>query len=240
MYTKRTRRACVVLLVAGLAGLSSGSCLGPGGQEPEYNPNIDPTDFVSTIDNPFFPLTPGTTLVYESSTPEGVEHIEVTVTSETRTILGVPCTVVHDTLTLDGEVKEDTFDWYAQHRDGTVWYFGEDSKTYENGVVVSTEGSWEAGVDGAKPGVIMQAIPRVGDTYRQEYYVGVAEDMAQVIGLDQPVTVPFGTYQHCLETREFTPLEPGIVAHKFYAAGIGHVLTVEGDTREELIAVESE
>ncbi|MFH0983343.1 MAG: hypothetical protein V2A79_17630 [Planctomycetota bacterium] len=225
----------VCMLVA-----ASGGCSGPKAPSDAYNPVVSPANFVSTIDSPFFPLTPGTTFVYESDTPEGVERIEVMVTHETKSILGVTCTVVRDTVTLDGELKEDTLDWYAQDRDGAVWYFGEDSRTYENGVEVSTEGSWEAGVDGALPGVIMQANPQVGAPYRQEYYVGVAEDMAQVISLDQPVTVAFGSFQNCLETKEFTPLEPGVVAYKFYAAGIGHVLSVEGDVREELIAVESE
>lgn len=140
-------------------------------------------------------------------------------------------------MTTNGELTEDTFDWYAQHRDGTVWYFGEDTKTYDKGVVVSTEGSWEAGVNGAQPGIIMEAHPQVGDSYRQESLAGAAEDQAEVVGLAESATVPFGTFDNCLKTRETTPLEPQLVEFKFYAAGVGNILTTEGDTREELLSV---
>jgi hypothetical protein len=222
----------VVLLV--LAVLMAG-CGGPGektsgssekAQRP-YAPNIDPADFVSEIDNKYFPLKPGTTFVYEGKSAEGTEHIEVTVTHETKQIMGVPCIVVRDRDRIDGKLAEDTFDWYAQDKEGNVWYFGEDTKEYENGKVVSTEGSWEAGVDGARPGIIMPADPKAGETYRQEYYKGEAEDMAKVLSLDESATVAYGSLDHLLMTKDWNPLEPAAgVSHKYYAPGVGKVLEV--------------
>jgi hypothetical protein len=190
------------------------------------------------VDNPYFPLTPGTTRVYEGETEDGLERIEVVVTHDTREILHISCIVVRDTVSLDGELVEDTFDWYAQDNDGNVWYMGEDSKEYEDGEVVSTAGSWEAGVDGAQPGIIMQANPQVGAAYRQEYYAGEAEDMAEVLSLTETASVPYGSFDALLMTKEWTPLEPGVAEQKYYAAGTGLVLEVmvEGGTgRVELI-----
>jgi hypothetical protein len=122
--------------------------------------------------------------------------------------------------------------WYAQDRDGNVWSFGEDTKELEGGKVVKTEGSWEAGKDGALPGIIMEADPQVGDRYRQEYYEGEAEDMAEVLSVDERTTVPHGSFEGVLETKDWTPLEPGIVEHKHYARGVGtiHKEKVEGET----------
>jgi hypothetical protein len=203
-----------------------------------YAPRIDPAAFGSTVDNPFLPLRPGMRWDYRSRTADGVETTVVVVTNKTRTIMGVPCVEVRDTVRLDGEVIEDTLDWYAQHRDGTVWYFGEDTKEYENGKVVSTEGSWEGGVKGALPGIVMPAQPRVGDRYRQEYYRGHAEDMAQVLSVTQRARVPAGSYDGVLTTRDTTPLEPDVLEWKYYARGVGPVLTVDkaaGGTRDELI-----
>jgi hypothetical protein len=224
-------------VITGLAG-----CGGSGGPEaecmpdPTYDPSIDPADFSSGAANPLWPLVPGTQYVYEGSG----ERVEVTVTSETRQILGVTCIVVHDVVTVDGEVTEDTYDWYAPDNAGNVWYFGEDTKEYEGGRVVSTEGSWEAGIDGAKPGIVMHATPpAIGSPYRQEYYACQAEDMAEVVGLSQSVTVPYGNFNDCLQTREFTPLEPDVNEHKYYAPGVGLVLEVSigsGD-RTELVEV---
>jgi hypothetical protein len=206
-------------------------------QEDGYDPVINPADFVDEIDNPYLPLEPGTRRVYESLTDEGLERTVVFVTHKKKTILGVKCTVVRDTVTLDGELIEDTYDWFAQHKDGTVWYFGEFSTEYEDGVAVSTEGSWEAGVDGAKPGRVMLGNPKVGKKYRQEYYAGVAEDMARVLSLDEEVEVPYGEFEDCLKTRDWTPLEPGVYEHKYYAKGVGLVLEVNPFTgrRTELV-----
>jgi len=156
----------------------------------------------------------------------------VTVTNETKEIMGVTCVVVRDTVTVDGELVEDTFDWYAQDKYGNVWYFGEESKQYEDGDLVSLEGSWKAGVDGAQPGIIMEADPVVGDLYRQEFAPGEAEDMGEVLALGETVTVPAGTFTDCLKTKDFTPMEPEVVEHKYYAPGVGVVkeVMVEGGT----------
>jgi hypothetical protein len=191
-----------------------------------YAPNIDPADFVDKVDNKYFPLEPGTTFVYEGKTEEGTERIEVIVTNDTKQVMGVECVVLRDRVWVDGELVEDTFDWHAQDKDGNVWYFGENTKEYENGKVVSTKGSWAAGVDGAKPGIIMKADPNVGETYRQEYYEGEAEDMAKVLSLSESAVVPYGSYDDLLMTKEWNPLEPGVVEQKYYAPGIGNVLEV--------------
>jgi len=211
------------------------------GNEP-YDPVINPADFVAQIDNQYLPLTPGTTLIYEGEIEDGMERIEVEVTHETKDILGVTCIVVRDTVRVDGELVEDTYDWFAQDKDGNVWYFGEDSKEYEDGEV-DPAGSWEAGVDGAKPGIIMKASPQVGDAYRQEYYEDEAEDMAEVLSLNESVSVAYGLFDNCLQTQEWTPLEPDVVENKYYAPGIGVVLevTVVGESeRVELIEVETQ
>jgi hypothetical protein len=205
----------MVILIAGTA------CASATGKR--YAPNIDPAEFSTTIDNPYFPLTPGARWVYESETPEGLERIVVEVTDDTRQVMGVSTVVVHDTVTLDGAVIEDTFDWYAQDADGNVWYFGEDTREFENGVAVNTKGAWEAGIDGAQPGIVMQADPKVGDRYRQEYYKGEAEDEAKVLALHASVDVPFGEFDGVLKTRDFTRLEPTVVEQKFYAKGVGVV-----------------
>jgi hypothetical protein len=209
--------------------------------EPDYDPQLDPADFIPRVTNPFFPLVPGTTLSYEGEMEEGVETVIVEVLEETRTILGITATVVRDRVFLDGELIEDTFDWFAQENTGDVWYFGEDSKEIEDGEVVSTEGSWEAGVDGAKPGIIMWGDPaaHLNEEYRQEYYPDVAEDVATVIGLEEAVEVPYGSFTGCIKTEDRNPLESGAVEHKFYCPGIGLVLEgpVDGSERIELVEV---
>jgi hypothetical protein len=193
-----------------------------------YNPVINPSDFVNNIDNPLFPLTPGTTFIYEGMTEKGNEHDEVKVTHNTKVILGVTCTEVRDTSTVDGVLAEDTLDWYAQDKDGNVWYFGENAKQYdENGEIAGIEGSWKAGVDGAKPGIIMEAHPQVGDVYRQEFALGIAEDMAEALSLNESVSVNSVTYNNCLKTKEFSPLEPDALENKFYAPGVGNIQTVD-------------
>jgi hypothetical protein len=184
-----------------------------------YAPHINPSEFTTTIDNEYLPLRPGTTFVYEG----GQEHDEMSVTHQTRKVMGVECVVVDDRAWEDGKLIEKTYDWFAQDKEGSVWYFGEDTKEYENGKVVSTKGSWEAGVDGAKPGIIMQAHPKVGQSYHQEYYKGEAEDQAKVQSLNASVRVPYGSFDHVLVTREWTRLEPSYDEHKYYARGVGQV-----------------
>jgi len=205
-----------------------------------YAPPIDPANFVSEVTNKFHPLPPGQKRIYEAEDEDGTERIEIEVLSEKRTILGVACTVVKDQEFLDDELVEDTIDFFAQDKEGNVWYFGEETMELEDGVVVSIDGAWKAGEDGAQPGIIMKADPKVGDVYRQEFLLGEAEDAARVVALDQKVSVPAGDFEGCLETEDFTPLEPDNAEHKFYAPGVGTVLevSVESGKRTELISVE--
>lgn len=199
-----------------------------------YDPLIDPSKFTTKIDNPYLPLPPGTTYVYEGQTSEGYIRNDVAVTSNTRVIEGVTCVEVHDQVYIDGTLSEDTLDWYAQDLQGNVWYFGEDSEELVDGRVSSLGGSWQSGVDGAKPGIIMKAHPRIGDFYRQEFLLNTAEDAAGTLCLNQTVTVPAGTFRHCLETQEVTGLEPGALEHKYYAPEVGNVLTVDLVTHDTL------
>jgi len=221
---------CAVTIAAIVLGAYLTGLIGSEGTS--YDPVIDPQNFSGPIDNPYFPLVPGTTFLYEGVSEDGPERNEMTVTNDTKVIMGVACVVVWDRVWLTGDLVEETYDWYSQDNDGNVWYFGEDSKELANGVVVSTEGSWEAGVDGAKPGIVMLAEPKIGDEYRQEYYKGEAEDMAEVLALDVTVTVPYGSYVNCLQTKDWTPLEKDVAEQKFYASGIGLVeeFVVEGGT----------
>jgi hypothetical protein len=203
-----------------------------------YAPAIDPAGFVAVVDNPYFPLPVGMRWTYRG----GDERNTVEVLPETRVILGITATVVHDRVFSGGELTEDTFDWYAQDAVGNVWYLGERTEELQHGRVTSTEGSWEAGVDGAQPGIVMLAEPVVGETYRQEYLPGVAEDLARVLETGGSATVRDTAYDATLVTRDWTPLEPDIVEHKTYAPGIGVVLeelVKGGDERVELVRVET-
>jgi hypothetical protein len=231
------RAALLVLLAVFATGCGGGSSSAlPQGSEPV---ELDPADFVAEIDNEYWPMSPGSVWVYREVDEEGNElRVEVTVTDRTKTIAGIDAVVVHDVVTENGELKEDTLDWYAQDADGNVWYLGEDTKEYEGGEVVSTKGSWEHGVDGAQAGVIMPADPEVGMTFRQEHYAGEAEDRGEILALDESVEVPFGSFDGALETKDTTPLEPKVLEHKFYAKGVGPVLTIDaaGGGREELVS----
>jgi hypothetical protein len=204
-----------------------------------YDPVIKQADFVGTIDNPYFPLKPGTTFIYEGRTAGGLEHSEFAVTHNTRVILGVTCTEVRDTVFTDGVLTEDTLDWFAQDKDGNVWYFGENTHELEDGLITTIDGTFMAGVNGDKAGIIMKAHPAVGDFYRQEFSLGNAEDFADTISLTESVTVPAGSFNHCLKSQETTPLETDLLEHKFYAPGVGNVLTVDANTgdRIELIRI---
>jgi hypothetical protein len=206
------------------------------GDAGDYAPEIDPADFGGPIDNRYMPLTPGSRWVYESVT--GDERTEVVVTDERRQVMGIDAVVVRDTVSSGGEVVEDTYDWFAQDAEGNVWYLGEDSKEYESGEATSTAGSWEAGVDGALPGIVMPAAPSAGDTYRQEFYEGEAEDLAEVLRLGDSATVAGRTYDDLLVIEEWNPLEPEVVEEKSYAPGVGVVLevaTAGDDERLELV-----
>jgi hypothetical protein len=226
------------LLVALAAGCGSDTTPAlPTGAEPV---DLDPADFSTRIDNPYWPMAVGSKWVYRETDKEGGKRrIEVTVTNRTRRIMGIEARVVHDLVTEDGEPVEDTYDWYAQDDEGNVWYLGEDTKEFENGEVASTKGSWEAGVDGAQPGVVVPAEPKPGLVYRQEYYEGEAEDAAEILSLEERVRVPLGSFDNVLETKDSTPLEPDLLEHKYYAKGVGPVLAVTvsgGSDREELLS----
>jgi hypothetical protein len=186
-------------------------------------------------------MKPGSRWVYRETDTEGAnQKVVVTVTSRTKTIAnGIEARVVHDAVTEDGKFVEVTDDWYAQDRDGNIWYLGEDTAEYENGKPVSTSGSFEAGVDGAEPGIMIPAKPEPGMTYRQEYYKGEAEDQGAIMSLDQQAEVPAGHYEPTLMTNDTNPLEPKVNEFKFYARGVGPVLAVAvsgGSDREELLS----
>jgi hypothetical protein len=202
-----------------------------------YDPDIDEGDFERPTFHPLFPFKPGTTWIYHEQTDEGLEVNVVTVTDETIEIDDVECTVVHDTVALDGELFEDTLDYFAADEDGNVWYFGEHTQTLEDGLVVSLDGTFTAEVDGAKAGIIMLAKPTLDTTYRQEFLINEAEDVATVVSLNETVTVPFGTFHHCLKTADYTALEPGVIEYKFYAPGIGMVLEDNPDTGTQVVLV---
>ncbi|MDH4348690.1 MAG: hypothetical protein OEW17_07775 [Gemmatimonadota bacterium] len=207
---------------------------------PSYDPDL-PTSWASAVTNLYFPLVPGTVYQYESQTPEGLETITVEVMPQTRQIQGVTATVVRDRVFLDGDLIEDTYDWFAQDSGGTVWYLGEDSKEIENGQVISTEGSWEWGVDGALPGIQMHADPaaHLDEPYRQEFYRGVAEDFGKVIMLGQSATVPAGSFTGCVVTEDWAALEPGQShENKIYCPGVGLVEAFHlgaGEPHEQLV-----
>lgn len=260
--TRHRTRVPAVGLAVGLAVVAScGGGRGGGGANPDeraardptaaadpvidpgdggrYRPDVDPADFGGPVDNAYLPYLPGARWVYEGTSDGERERIEVVVTGETRRVIGIDATVVRDTVTVDGEVVEDTDDWFAQDAAGDVWYLGEDSREYEDGEVVSREGSWEAGVGGAQPGLAMPADPEVGRAYRQEYLPDEAEDLAEVLALGDRDTVAGRRYDELLVIEEWNPLEPETVEHKYYAPGVGPVaeeVAAGGTGRVELVS----
>lgn len=219
--------ALLLALAAGVAVLASA-----GRDDTGYAPRVDPAGFSATITNPYLPLRPGNRWIYEGRTEDGFERKVVEVTHETRAVMGVTCVVVKDTVTLDGQLHEDTVDWFAQDAAGTVWNFGEATRKRAADGTFSLAGSWEAGVKGAQPGVVMAADPRPGGPYRQEYLPGEAEDMARVLTADESLRVPYGAYVEVVVTRDWSPLDPGVAEHKHYAPGVGLI-------REEAVEGES-
>jgi hypothetical protein len=210
----------------------------PQGSEPV---EIDPAEFTTEIDNPYWPMTPGSRWVYSETDSEGTEQrVVVTVTDRTKQIAnGVEARVVRDVVSEDGQPVEITDDWYAQDSDGNIWYMGEDTAEYENGKLVTRAGSFEAGVDGAQPGIIMPAQPQEGQTFRQEYYEGEAEDEGEIVLLGQQAEVPAGHFTDVVMTKDTNPLEPKVLEFKFYAPDVGPVLAVSvsgGSDREELLS----
>ena len=196
--------------------------------------------FVQRIDNPWLPFKPGNVFVYRGVKDGKRSRDVVTVTTRVRTIAGVRCVAVNDRLYLNGVLEERTTDWYAQDVQGNVWYFGEETAELDrSGRVTSREGSWRAGAHGAEPGIVMPARPRVGQSFRQEFLKGHAEDHFRVLSLSASVRVPYTSSPHALLTKEWTPLEPGVIDHKLYVRGIGMVeeRTVKGgDERGSLVS----
>lgn len=209
-------------------------------QQESYNPIINPADFSHIVNNKYLTFTPKSKYIYEGETKEGTERIEVYVTEEKKEVMGVKTTVVWDRVWLDGSLIEETKDWYAQDKDGNVWYFGEDSKEVALGEVISTKGSWEAGVDGAKPGIVMKANPMVGEIYYQEYQKGKAEDKAEILSLNEKVTTSAGIFDNCLETKDWNPLESGGEENKYYcpkAANLVLEVGIENNEQTKLIEI---
>jgi hypothetical protein len=227
----------------GIAAAALGVALaagGSGGQGP-YDPRIDPANFVAAVTNPYFPLTPGTVYRFRGTGSLSRETNVVTVTRQERRVAGIHAVVVHDQVFEGGRLAEDTYDWYAQDRQGNVWYLGEDSRTVRLGITISRAGSWETGVKGAQPGVVMWGDPaaHVGEAYRQEYRAGAAEDMGKVISVAETVTVPNGTFHDCVLTEDTTPLEPKVRERKYYCPGLGVVREVESASGgSDLVAVD--
>jgi hypothetical protein len=207
-------------------------------------PVFNPADFlfVHGINNPYLAFAPGTDFYYINTINDNghisYENTHVVVTSNIKKILGVNCTVVHDQVKVKGKITEDTHDWYAQDASGNVWYFGENTRELTD-TGWSTIGSWEAGKNNAAPGIVMFADPGafLGVTYFQEFQQGVAEDQAKVIDTTSSAKVAYGSFKNCVKTKEFTRLDPTDIEHKFYAAGVGQVLTTSATEREELISI---
>jgi hypothetical protein len=246
MPTMKTRMPGVIALCAAaatavtgcVADVSSPTSL-PQSDEPV---SLDAAEFTTEIDNPYWPMEPGARWTYVELDPEGGElTVEVTVTTATKVIAnGIEARVVRDTVRDAGEIVEDTFDWYAQDAAGAIWYLGEDTAEFEGGEIVSRDGSFEAGVDGALPGIAVPADPRPGMSYRQEYLAGEAEDNGAVLSVEELVEVPYGRFDGALLTRDTNALEPDVAELKLYAPGVGPVLTLDisgGSGREELVSI---
>jgi hypothetical protein len=229
----------LVLCFAAFAACSKSDANSAGGRPPvgepsaapspsiaPWDPKIDPANFTHKITNPYFPLEPGTTRI-SAGRKDGVPQVhELSVLRQTRVIMGVRCAFVKDVVTSNGEMVEKTSDWYAQDADGNVWYFGEATADFAKGVVTSTAGSWEAGVDNAKPGIIMQANPKPGPKYYSEYRPGIAEDQGQVLKTGTTLRIPAGNFDHVIIIKDTNPLDPTLVQHKWYAKGVGIIQTV--------------
>ena len=234
--------ALIAVAVVGVAGVASAGQPGPikSGAGPGWPATLSPSDFVSRVDNPYFPLKPGSEWHYKGNKDGTRTTDDLKATHRTKTILGVDTTVVHDVVRVHGRPEEVTNDFYAQDRDGNVWYFGEATKELDrHGNIISTEGSFKAGVDGARAGLYIPGHPQVGDSARQEFYKGHAEDHFKVLDRKAHVSVPFVSTNKALRTKEWTPLEPGVVDNKYYVRGVGTVreIAVKGPVeRLELVS----
>lgn len=245
-----SRAGCLLSLVLLLSVLGCGGsragdsaevASGAGLPQGSESVDLDPAEFSPRVDNPYWPMAPGSRWVYRERDGEGGEQqVVVTVMDKTKRIAnGIAARIVHDVVSEDGKPVEVTDDWYAQDSEGNLWYMGERTAEYENSKVVSRAGSWEAGVDGAQPGIIMAAEPQPGLAYRQEYYAGEAEDRAKVLSVDEQVETPYGHFTNAVLTKDLTQLEPRVLEYKLYARGVGPVLTLDASGasgREELLS----
>jgi len=204
-----------------------------------YKPDINPANFSNStiITNPYYPATPGKKYIYEGQTDEGFERVEEQRLNTTKTNMGITCIVSNFKGYVNGELVEETWDWYAQDNEGTLWYFGEEVNNYQNGTLSDHGGSWEAGVDGAQPGKIMPANPQTGMKYREEYYFGHAEDEAEILGTGLSETISLGTYNNCIKTKNWTALEPDALENKIYAPGIGLIKEIDIPGKFEIVLV---
>ena len=231
----------LITILVSMIGCKSDST--EGDEVSPWDPNIDPSAFVVGINNPYFPVIPGRVTVYVGEDAGIRDSVVVHDTQDTRVVMGVTCMISEFRAWENGELVEIAWDWYAQDQDGSVWYFGEDVENYEDGVLVDTDGSWEAGVEDAVPGLMMKASPQVGDTYYNEYYEDEAVDQSRVLSVSASITVEYGDFVDCVKTEDWTDLEPGITEHKYYANGIGLVyeIKVEGGSGSiELVDIHTE
>lgn len=242
--TNRIQAASAVAIVSGLLLLAE-SCFGLAwadkGDDAAYDPRIDPAEFSTNITNKYFRLRPGTKFTYLNRSVLSTERVEIEVTGETKVVMGVTTLVIRAREWVNDVIKEDTRDWYAQDKAGNVWYFGEAVDNYKDGKIANHNGTWEAGVNGAKPGIAMFADPKVGESYRQEYAKGNAEDMGTVVSLNEKVVVPHGTYDGCLKIRDWSVIDKSANEHKYYCPQVGF-LTMEETiglikSRTELVGV---
>ncbi|TAL42776.1 MAG: hypothetical protein EPN91_07610 [Salinibacterium sp.] len=240
---KSKRIGIAILVVATALGLTACSASEPVLPRGNEKVTLDPAKFSTQIDNPYWPMKPGTRWTFRETDAEGtVFTVVVIVTDKTKTIAnGIKARVVRDTAYQGNEIVEDTFDWYAQDSFGSIWYLGEDTAEFEHGKVVSRAGSFEAGLHGAQAGVLLPGHPQVGQSYREEYQAGEAEDNGEILSLVEQADTPFRHFTDMLLIKDTSAIEPDVVEYKFYARGFGAVLTLDvsgGSGREELVKVD--
>lgn len=209
-------------------------------KDPNYNPVLLPANFTNStrLTNPYFQFMPGKKYIYQGQTADGLERIEIELLTTTKIVNGITCATVRDRVFIAGKLVEDTDDWFAQDNAGNVWYMGEYVTDFNpDGTIKDHAGSWEAGVDGAKPGFQMLASPQVGNKYRQEYAFNIAEDAAEVVEAGLTVTVPFGTFTNCIKIKEFSDIIPGLNEYKIYAPGFGFIKEVNVTDKEEVVLI---
>jgi hypothetical protein len=227
--------ACLFCVAAFIGSSCTKEIINPDNDtfDPDYMAYLEPSNFEALVDNPYLPFIPGSTFTMIGESEDGAERTEVEVLTETKTILGIVCTVARDRVYINDQLVEDTYDWFAQDVDGNVWYMGEDVDNYVNGVIADHHGSWEAGVNGAEPGIVMLGSLVQGLHYRQEFLKGEAEDRGEIVGKNITVTVAAGTFTGCIKIRETTPLDKEFLEYKYYAPGVGVVkVEVVGDIVE--------